>query len=696
MNPDRLRADVSNPPRVAGFLLTLLVAPAASFGAAPDDALESVQVTATRRAERGFDVSPSVTTLADAQLRGNAPRTVADHFRGEPGTFVQQTTPGQGIAIVRGLKGSEVLHMVDGFRINNAIFRNAPNQYIALVDPWNLERIEVVRGPMAALYGGDAMGGVVHFLTRSPTFDGAALQARAKFAAQAASADSSSATQLEGEIGNRNWSAHGGATWQDAGRLRVGGGDRLPFTEFRSFSAHGKLRIASSRAGTFLLQAQFTEQPETARYDALVPGFGQSRPDSAELLFKPQRREFAQLRWRHEPGSAAADSVDIQMGSQRITDVRVSRDSGSSNRDIERNASLLVGGSALFVKRVHRDHEISYGAELYHDTVSASRERVNVDSANGMAVAARFPDGSSMEWIGLHASDRWDVHERLTATLGARTTRYRVDVAPTATAAGAHFEPNDISGNVGLLFRATPTLHFVGNVGRGFRPPNIFDLGTFGPRGNRFNLPNADLDPESVMTFDVGAKLETRAFRADLSVFRSHYHDKITQVLTGGTDASGRLVVQSRNATGLRIEGVEADARWYVTSELRVRASATWTRGEEEFGGEIYPADRIPPLFGLVSLRYTPRASWIFEGSLHWATRQDELSPRDFVDPRINPAGTAGWASANLRVGFEPSARVRLALGVQNLADRRYREHGSGFDAAGRSVFATGEWGFGE
>ena len=54
---------------------------------------------------------------------------------GSPGVFLQQTTPGQGAAIIRGLKGSEVLHLVDGFRLNNAIFRNAPTQYLALVAP---------------------------------------------------------------------------------------------------------------------------------------------------------------------------------------------------------------------------------------------------------------------------------------------------------------------------------------------------------------------------------------------------------------------------------------------------------------------------------------------------------------------------------------------------------------------------------
>ena len=92
----------------------------------------------------------------------------------KPGVFVQQTTPGQGAPIVRGLKGSEVLHLVDGMRLNNAIFRNAPTQYFSLISPGTLERIEVVRGASTSLYGSDAVGGVVRHWLHSipPTYHG--------------------------------------------------------------------------------------------------------------------------------------------------------------------------------------------------------------------------------------------------------------------------------------------------------------------------------------------------------------------------------------------------------------------------------------------------------------------------------------------------------------------------------------------
>ena len=109
--------------------------------------LDTVQVTATKRPESTLHIPAATTIVGGARLRETAQQTPMDALHGEDGTFVQQTTPGQGVVIVRGLKGSEVLHLVDGFRLNNAIFRNAPNQYIALVDGQSLDRIEVVRGP---------------------------------------------------------------------------------------------------------------------------------------------------------------------------------------------------------------------------------------------------------------------------------------------------------------------------------------------------------------------------------------------------------------------------------------------------------------------------------------------------------------------------------------------------------------------
>jgi outer membrane cobalamin receptor len=163
-----------------------------------------------------------------------------DALHGEVGTFVQQTTPGQGVVIVRGLKGSEVLHLVDGFRLNNAIFRNAPNQYIALVDGQSLDRIEVVRGPSSTLYGGDAMGGVVQMLTPELRYSGDRWQWNGRLRAIAASADDSLIGRAEFGGGRDGMTFSLGVTSQEVNDLRAGDGRTRPFTGFTQRS--GDLR----------------------------------------------------------------------------------------------------------------------------------------------------------------------------------------------------------------------------------------------------------------------------------------------------------------------------------------------------------------------------------------------------------------------------------------------------------------------
>jgi outer membrane receptor protein involved in Fe transport len=72
-----------------------------------------------------------------------------------------------------------------------------------------------------------------------------------------------------------------------------------------------------------------------------------------------------------------------------------------------------------------------------------------------------------------------------------------------------------------------------------------------------------------------------------------------------------------------------------------------------------------------------------------FAAEQDRLSARDIRDPRVNPDGTAGWVTANLRASWDLSDTWQLSASVENLLDKRYRVHGSGIDSVGRNLFVS-------
>jgi len=201
------------------------------------------------------------------------------------------------------------------------------------------------------------------------------------------------------------------------------------------------------------------------------------------------------------------------------------------------------------------------------------------------------------------------------------------------------------------------------------------------------------LKPESLVGVDVGLKLDRGPWQGELFVFRSDYRDKITAVLTGEVDPAGRQIVQSRNVTRMRLHGVEAGLA-YRGDSWSLAGSLTRTHGEERLSGEAQPADRIPPLSGRIDLGWTVSTRLQATLALRYADRQDRLSARDLVDPRINPQGTAGFAAFDARLDWAIRADLDLGLRLDNLADRRYREHGSGLDEAGRNLGLSLDWRF--
>lgn len=682
----RPRPDPKAPKRATrlALLLVILTEALASPTGAAVLGLETIQVTATRRAEPAFEV-PNATSIATfAEIRASAPQTVMDALRRHPGMYVQQTTPGQGVVIVRGLKGSEVLHVVDGFRLNNAIFRNAPNQYVALVDSQALARIEAVRGPMSGLYGGDAMGGVVQMLSWEPGFDTPDWSAEGLVRSTYGTADDSTLTRLQAAAGRRGFAIGGGFTYQDVKARRVGGGEELPYTSYSARAADLKTSAEVARGHEVTVSVQYAEQPRTPRYDELTPGYGQDHPNSAVYWFAPQRRDFVQLRWRASEPAALWETAELQVGRQALRDDRETRDYGSIALDSERNLDVTNGVAFQATRTWRGDHHLTWGGDWYQDDIESSRDRTNIVTGVVTVRAPRFPDGSSMSQWGLFLADDWSVNPRVDLLASLRLNQASTDLPASGGFTAVAVDDTGWSGNLSLAYKLNDDWRVVTNLGRGFRSPNVFDLGTFGDRpGGRFNLPNAELEPETVTTLDAGVKWSTGRLQGELIGYYSWYRDKITSVLTGEVTPTGRLVVQSRNAASLDLYGAEFALRAQLTDTVDLHGTLTWTVGDETFADVEYPADRIPPLNGSAGVLWRPRPAVTLDAYAAFAGMQDRYSPRDQVDPRLRPGGTPGWTTWNVRLGWEPTEQVSTSLQLSNLADHRYREFGSGLDAPG-------------
>lgn len=675
------------------LLLLLLQSPLLADDESSDDlyetdTLEHVQVTATRTNKRDIDIAAAVTAIDEKAILELAPDVIAEMLRGQPGAFFQQTTPGQGIPIIRGLKGSQVLHLVDSMRLNNAFFRNAPNQYLGLVDSYAASRMEVVRGSQGTLYGADAMGGVLNILTPEPGFDETHWQQETRLYGSYDSVDNGWVLNARTEGGKQGWGFTGGATYQDHSSRTSGSGEKLVPSAYKSKAADLKFVIDSSERSSLMLAAQVMEQPSTPRYDELVPGYGQDEPSSEQYLFKPNRRGFLHARFRYDGQSDWFDQFEAHLARQVITDDRLTQDYGSPVVVTEHNRSTLDGLTLQFNSNFESGISLVWGAEYYTDEVDSNRFRQTEGSDSKTEVRGRFPDGSSMDSTAVYFSGEWISTDRFNLNAGLRYSWFDIKLPAGENHDEVNLQPSHLTGDVHAVYQLNPGLKLVANLGHGFRPPNIFDLAALGPRpGNRFNIVNTDLGPETVWSYDLGLKVESDVLEFEVFAFYLDYSDKITSVFTGDTTEDGRFIVRSENRNQVEIYGLEAGLNWAVMDDFRLFAVFNYTHGEEEDDNDLtFPADRIPPFNGQLGLEYFFNDDWRIEPYFMFAGRQDRLSPRDVRDPRINPLGTSSWATLNIILDWQATTALQLGLRLENLADKAYREHASGIDAAGRNI----------
>jgi len=658
--------------------------------------LRAVQVSATLTPEDASSVPGAVTVIDRADMPGAA-STAIEHLRGATGAFVQQTTPGQSAVIVRGMKGSEVLHLVDGFRLNSAIFRNAPNQYFSLVDGQALERIELLRGASASLYGSDAMGGVVQMLTHAPESmfvdeHGVRHQARARYG----SVDSQRLLHYQVHVGDATRELDLGMTRQQFGLRRTGDGETRPFTEFETEAANARFAWKPAPDHTLVVNLQHSEQPLTYRYDELVPGYGQTQASAVTANFEPQKRGFAQFVHRYDAPLPFADRLEWQLGAQTIIDNRRSRDRGSETESREFNSDRLRGVLGSAAKQLGDRHEIRYGFEFYNDRVRSSRENRLISTNVTSVASSRFPDNAEQDSSALYLLSDWRPLERLDLVTGLRLNRFELAIPASGARAGVELSDSALTGQLGATWSVDAANRIVANAGSGFRAPNVFDVGQFGDRpGNRFAIANPALGPERVRSMDLGLKHSSLRIEAEAYLWTSDFSNRITSVFTGDTTAGGRRIVQNVNLASATLWGVEAGLRWFADDAWSFGATLNHSRGDETLatGAAQTPADRVPPLNARLTANWRKDERWAFDAAIFGAARQDRLSERDASDPRINPEGTAGFARVDLGARYRVNDDLVIEARIENLGDQAYREHGSGIDAPGRNLLIGFDWG---
>ena len=132
--------------------------------------LDEIILSANRKPEHKIDVPFLIEIIKQKDIEFTNPATTGDLLSNTGQVFVQRSQAGGGSPSLRGFEANKVLLVIDGVRMNNAIYRGGHLQDVMTIDPNMLERTEIVFGPSSTIYGSDALGGVMNFYTKNAQF----------------------------------------------------------------------------------------------------------------------------------------------------------------------------------------------------------------------------------------------------------------------------------------------------------------------------------------------------------------------------------------------------------------------------------------------------------------------------------------------------------------------------------------------
>jgi TonB-dependent heme/hemoglobin receptor len=652
---------------LVGASLQLSVACAAEPGATPE-----MVVTATRVEREVFNTPQAVTILGDRDIQEANTAATPDLFKYAEGVYVQKTNLGGGSPFIRGLTGKQVLILVDGVRLNNSYYRFGPHQYLNTIDSNAIERIEVVRGPMSVLYGSDALGGTVNIITKR----------RAEFAAasdidgllqgyyESASQGRGGRAQFEGNQGGLGWI--GGVTARRYDDLKAGGdlGAQVP-SAYDEADGDLKLNYRLAAGQELIFAQQYTRQNGVPKTSEVTLG------DKTEFNYAPQRRTLTYLEYRDtQPGAFDGVRLNVSYNRQKEGEEIVKRATpATETREI--TDVKTVGAFAQLGSRLSDGHRLVYGFEHYRDKFDTSKVSVNLMTGTAAAQTPGTPDGATYESTGVYLQDEIRLSARADLIAGLRYSRFQAEGMVATTALS--LDVGNTSGSLNALYRLTPTFNLVGGVAQGFRAPNMEDF--FGRVDFVNEIPNTNLDPEKSLTREIGLKYYSNGTSAELYYHVTDYEGFIDRA----TVSPG--VVQRQNIQDANIRGLEGGFQHRFDRHWSAGGAAAWTRGEDSNTGE--PLRRIPPLNGVLRLRYDWSARlWSELAAVH-ADRQRRLAPGDLTDPRIPAGGTPGYGVFHFNLGWKPARGHELLATIENLGDKLYKTHGSGIYAPGRGFNLT-------
>lgn len=705
------------------FSLALLLTPAAMAAepAMPDSGateLDTVVVTATKTERTLKETAGSVSVISAEDMQEQLVQDIADLVRYLPGVSVTNdpTRFGLGGFSIRGIGGNRVLIEVDGVPASDAFaigsFSSAGRNF---VDPELLKRVEILRGSASALYGSDAIGGVVSFTTKDAQDY---LQSEADFLAVKGGYNSDDASTVATVIG-----AWGDA--QDGLLLAVSRRDGEQRDNQGNIETQDASRTAPNpqnyTSNNLLAKGTFVRGAHTFRLtldshdsEALTDVYSSLGTEdfsaiygipyivTTESLTGDDTRERVRVSaaWDFAVPTTLFDAGSVQVYTQ-TSETRQATDETRTTTvfgmpsQVRRQRVFtfeqdLTGASALLKKAWRRetgpDHLLVYGLEVEQTDTAQQRDGTVTDLQTGQTSSTvgpdvfpvrDFPPSTTLE-AGVYVQDEisW---EKFTLIPGVRLDYYRLNpeendpifAADNPGIAPVELSETNVSPKLGMLYDFTSAWTGFFQYAHGFRAPpyNDVNVGFTNLAFGYTAIPNPDLKPETSNHYELG--LRRADVRSGLSIvlYYNRYEDFIEPFVSLGVDpVSNLLVFQSQNFTEVTTRGIELQGHYDLAAVqgLRLIGSLAWARGENEQTGE--PMNSIMPPTAVMGIDYAaPSQRWGMELVTTLVAEKDRVD--ETGGPLFIPAG---YGKLDLLAWYAFTPDVKLHLGVFNLTDKKY------------------------
>lgn len=521
----------------------------------PDPKLLETVVVVGRRNDKAGEIPYLVERIGAEDIAFSNTQTAADALQNHAGIFVQKSQMGGGSPVIRGFEANRVLLVLDGVRLNNAIYRNGHLQNAITVDNAMLNQMEVIYGPGSLMYGSDALGGVVHFRSKDPQlFYGADENGKnsltmANFYTRYATANQEKSVHADVNIGGRKWAFLTSMSFSDFGDLRAGHHRPVAYPEFgkryyyvdrindtdqvlandnpdlqRHTGYHQldlmqKIRFQPNHKLYFIANFQYSTTSDIPRYDNLTELSGDTPRDLkfSEWYYGPQNRALGSLKARLLQKTAWYDKATIIGAFQYIEEDRFERRLKKDWRESSLVDVAVYSLTADFDKDIDKlaRHRLSYGLDMSHNEVASEAFQTNlIDGMRRDDINSRYPSqGSSMSALGSYLNYRWrNLDSTLIYNAGLRYTRTLLSAQfgkgdpiqwPAIYVNGINANNGALTWATGLTYNSVSKWQFRILAATGFRSPNIDDFAKIRENGGFVTIPNPELKPEKSFTSEL-------------------------------------------------------------------------------------------------------------------------------------------------------------------------------------------------